>query len=99
MPRLGDILMILDADLTTMPGRAALFYLDAIATGTAEFVNGSRLIYPVPRGAIKQGQTCSAINFSVSPFSYLLEPASQRILFAGPRFYGEATGSRITLVR
>ena len=48
----GDILMILDADLTTMPEELS-YFVDAIASGTAEFVNGSRLIYPVPRAAMK----------------------------------------------
>lgn len=48
----GDILMILDADLTVMPEELPHFY-DAIASGRAEFVNGSRLVYPVPRAAMK----------------------------------------------
>jgi Glycosyl transferase family 2 len=42
----GDILMILDADLTTMPEELHYFY-DAIASGKAEFVNGSRFIFPM----------------------------------------------------
>ncbi|MBV8396741.1 MAG: glycosyltransferase, partial [Actinobacteria bacterium] len=39
-----DVLMILDADLTVRPRELPLF-LDAIETGRAEFVNGSRLVY------------------------------------------------------
>lgn len=42
----GDILMILDADLTTMPEELPYFY-DVIASGRAEFVNGSRFIFPM----------------------------------------------------
>jgi glycosyltransferase involved in cell wall biosynthesis len=42
----GDILMILDADLTTMPEELHYFY-DAIAGGKAEVVNGSRFIFPM----------------------------------------------------
>jgi hypothetical protein len=42
----GDILMILDADLTTMPEELHYFY-DVIASGKAEFVNGSRFIFPM----------------------------------------------------
>ncbi len=42
----GDILMILDADLTTMPEELHYFY-DVIACGKAEFVNGSRFIFPM----------------------------------------------------
>ena len=44
----GDILMILDADLTTIPEELP-YFVDVIASGQAEFVNGSRLVYPVPR--------------------------------------------------
>jgi hypothetical protein len=42
----GDILMILDADLTTMPEELHYFY-EVIASGRAEFINGSRLIFPM----------------------------------------------------
>ena len=41
-----DILMIFYADLTTMPEELPYFY-DTIATGRAEFVNGSRFIFPM----------------------------------------------------
>src|SRR6266576_3035431 len=44
----GDILMILDADLTTIPEELP-YFVDVIASGQAEFVNGSRLVYPVPK--------------------------------------------------
>lgn len=42
----GDILMILDADLTVPPEDLHKFY-DAIASGKGEFINGSRLVYPM----------------------------------------------------
>ncbi len=42
----GDILMILDADLTTMPEELHYFY-EVIASGRAEFVNGTRFIFPM----------------------------------------------------
>jgi Glycosyl transferase family 2 len=48
----GDILMILDADLTTMPEELPYFY-DAIASGKAEFVNGTRFIFPMEGAAMK----------------------------------------------
>jgi SAM-dependent methyltransferase len=48
----GDVLVIQDADLTAPPEDLAKFY-DALASGTAEFVNGSRLIYPVEKGAMR----------------------------------------------
>src|SRR5215468_5118253 len=47
----GDILMILDADLTTIPEELS-YFIDVIVSGQAEFVNGSRLVYPVPKGAM-----------------------------------------------
>jgi Glycosyl transferase family 2 len=66
----GDILMILDADLTTMPEELP-YFLHAIASGAAEFVNGSRLIYPVPREAMKGANMLGNKFFSLA-FSYLL---------------------------
>jgi hypothetical protein len=66
----GDILMILDADLTTMPEELP-YFVDAIASGVAEFVNGSRLIYPIPRGAMKGANMLGNKLFSLA-FSYLL---------------------------
>src|SRR5260370_15796851 len=51
----GDILMILDADLTTIPDELP-YFMDVVVSGQAEFVNGSRLIYPVPKGAMNSAQ-------------------------------------------
>ena len=48
----GDILMILDADLTVMPEELPRF-LNAIAHSRGEFINGSRLVYPIPAEAMK----------------------------------------------
>jgi SAM-dependent methyltransferase len=47
-----DIVMILDADLTTHPEELAPLY-EAFARGRAEFVNCTRLIYPMEGGAMK----------------------------------------------
>jgi SAM-dependent methyltransferase len=47
-----DVLMILDADLTVQPSTLPRF-LEAIETGRAEFVNGSRLVYPLESGAMR----------------------------------------------
>jgi SAM-dependent methyltransferase len=47
-----DVLMILDADLTVRPRDLPLF-LDAVETGRAEFVNGSRLVYGLEPGAMR----------------------------------------------
>jgi len=48
----GDILMILDADMTVAPEELPRFYR-AIAEGTAEFVNGVRLVYPMESEAMR----------------------------------------------
>ncbi|MFQ5736666.1 MAG: glycosyltransferase [Thermodesulfobacteriota bacterium] len=66
----GDILMILDADLTVIPEELPYFY-DAIAGGRGEFINGTRMIYPM------QGQAMRTLNimgnkFFGLAFSYLL---------------------------
>ena len=66
----GDIVMILDADLTTMP-EELVYFMDVIVSGQAEFVNGSRLIYPVPKGAMNEANMLGNKFFSVA-FTYLL---------------------------
>ncbi len=48
----GKLLMILDADLTVMPIELVKFY-EAMATGKGEFINGSRLIYPMEKQAMR----------------------------------------------
>lgn len=66
----GDVLMILDADLTTMPEELP-YFLDLLASRRAEFVNGSRLIYPMATGAMKTSNMLGNKFFSLA-FSYLL---------------------------
>ena len=48
----GDILMILDADLTVAPQELPRFY-DLICRGAGEFINGSRLVYPMEDKAMR----------------------------------------------
>ena len=62
--------MILDADLTTIPEELP-YFVDVIASGQAEFVNGSRLVYPVPKGAMNTANMLGNKFFSVA-FTYLL---------------------------
>ena len=66
----GDILMILDADLTMPPEELPKFY-DAIASGKAEFANGSRLVYPMEDKAM-QFLNMVANKFFGLAFSWLL---------------------------
>ncbi len=48
----GDLLVILDSDLTVPPEELTKFY-EAYATGRGEFINGSRLVYPMEYGAMR----------------------------------------------
>ena len=66
----GDLLVILDADLTVMPEELP-YFIDAITRGGAEFVNGSRLVYPIPKAAMK-GANVIGNKFFSAVFSYLL---------------------------
>lgn len=66
----GDILVIMDADLTVMPEELP-YFVDAITLRGIEFVNGSRLIYPVPKAAMKGANMIGNKLFS-GLFSYLL---------------------------
>ena len=47
-----DVLMILDGDLTTPPEDMPKFY-NALVEGKGEFINGSRLIYPLEKQAMR----------------------------------------------
>ena len=47
-----DILMILDADLTTPPEDMPKFY-EAIKNNKGEFINGCRLVYPMEKEAMR----------------------------------------------
>ena len=67
----GDILMILDADLTVMPEDLPKFYY-ALASGKGEFINGSRLVYPMQEKAMRFLNTLGNKFFSMV-FSWLLE--------------------------
>lgn len=48
----GDVLMILDADLSVQPQDLLKFY-EVIASGMGEFANGSRMIYPMEKQAMR----------------------------------------------
>jgi SAM-dependent methyltransferase len=66
----GDILMILDADLTMPPEDLPKFY-DAIASGKGEFINGSRLVYPMEQKAMRLLNLLGNKFFSMA-FTWLL---------------------------
>jgi len=66
----GDLLMILDADLTVPPEDLPRFY-EAWRTGKAELVNGVRLVYPMEEKAMRFFNFLGNKFFSVA-FSWLL---------------------------
>jgi len=70
----GDVLMILDADLTVPPEELPKFY-DAIVSGKGEYINGTRLVYPMEEEAMRFLNFWANRIFSVL-FSWLL---NQRI--------------------
>jgi SAM-dependent methyltransferase len=67
----GDILMILDADLTVAPEDLPKFY-NALAANRGEFVNGSRLVYPMEKQAMRFLNLLGNKFFSMM-FTYLLD--------------------------
>ena len=66
----GDILMILDADLTVPPEDLPRFY-EAITSGKGEFINGVRLVYPMEKEAMRTLNFIGNKLFSMA-FSWLL---------------------------
>lgn len=66
----GDVMMILDADLT-MPPEQLPKYWEAISSGKAEFVNGSRLVYPMEDEAMRFLNLIANKSFSII-FTWLL---------------------------
>lgn len=67
----GDILMILDADLTVRPEELPKFY-QAIAGGAGEFINGSRLVYQLEDDSMRTLNIIGNKFFSLM-FSWLLD--------------------------
>jgi len=66
----GEILMILDADLTVPPEDLPKFY-KAISTGKGEYINGTRLVYPMESQAMRFLNFWANRTFSVL-FTWLL---------------------------
>jgi SAM-dependent methyltransferase len=66
----GDVLMILDADLTVPPEDLPRFY-EAWHSGKGEFINGVRLMYPMEERAMRFFNLLGNKFFSLA-FSWLL---------------------------
>jgi SAM-dependent methyltransferase len=67
----GDVLFILDADLTVPPEELPKFYR-ALIEGKGELVNGSRLVYPMERQAMRVLNLVGNKVFSLL-FTWILE--------------------------
>ena len=66
----GDVLMILDADLTVPPEWLSRF-LEALVRGKGELINGTRLVYPMEKQAMRFLNKCGNRLFSII-FTWLL---------------------------
>ena len=67
----GDILMVLDSDLSVPPECLSRFY-QVIASGLAEYAHGNRLIYPMEKEAMRFLNLVANKFFSFA-FSWLLK--------------------------
>jgi SAM-dependent methyltransferase len=97
----GDVLMILDADLTVPPAALPKFYR-AIASGKGEFINGTRLVYPMENEAMRFLNHIANRTFA-KIFSYLLNQrftdtlcgtkvltrTAYRQIVAGRKYFGD----------
>lgn len=97
----GDVLMILDADLTVPPEDLPKFY-EVIASGKGEFINGSRLVYNMDKKAMRFLNLLGNKFFSMM-FTWLLDQGFKdtlcgtKVLFKkdyeqikqGRKFFGE----------
>jgi SAM-dependent methyltransferase len=83
----GDILMILDADLTVSPEDLPKFY-DAITSNKGEFINGCRLVYQMEKEAMRFLNLLANKFFGIF-FSWLL----------GQRFRDTLCGTKVLFRR
>jgi len=79
----NEILMILDADMTVPPEDLPKFY-KAIVEGKGEFINGTRLVYPMEKKAMRFFNLIGNKFFAMS-FSYVL----------GQRFKDTLCGTKV----
>jgi len=66
----GEVLMILDADMTMPPEDLPRFY-EALRSGKGEFINGARLVYPMEQEAMRFFNLIANKFFSIA-FTWLL---------------------------
>ena len=83
LSRLGKKVMILDADLTVPPEDLPKFY-KAIVSGKGEYINGSRLVYPMEEKAMRFFNIVGNKFFALA-FSFVL----------GQRFKDTLCGTKV----
>lgn len=67
----GDVLMILDADLTVPPEDLPKFY-EAMVSGRADYVHGNRMVYPMENQAMRLLNKLGNAGFA-RVFTFLLD--------------------------
>jgi len=67
----GDVLMILDADMTVMPEDLPAFF-DAVIENKGELINGTRMVYPQRSDAMRSANILGNKAFALL-FTFLLE--------------------------
>lgn len=92
----GDILMILDADLTMPPEELPKFYA-VLADNRADFANGVRLVYPMEERAMQFLNLCANKVFGVL-FTWLLGQALKDTL-CGTKVLSRANYDKIAANR
>jgi ubiquinone/menaquinone biosynthesis C-methylase UbiE len=88
----GDVLMILDADLTVPPEDLSKFF-NALLQGKGEFINGTRLVYPMEKQAMRMLNLFGNKFFGMA-FSYLLEQRFSDTL-CGTKVFTKANYAKI----
>jgi SAM-dependent methyltransferase len=92
----GELLMILDADLTVPPEDLPRFY-DAWRAGLGEFINGVRLVYPMQERAMRFFNLAGNKFFSLA-FTWLLGQSIKDTL-CGTKVLSRADYERIAANR
>ncbi len=67
----GDVLMILDADMTVMPEDLPAFF-EAVTENRGELINGTRMVYPLSGAAMRTANILGNKAFAAA-FTFLLE--------------------------
>ncbi|MCE5327941.1 MAG: bifunctional class I SAM-dependent methyltransferase/glycosyltransferase family 2 protein [Planctomycetaceae bacterium] len=92
----GEVLMILDADLTVAPEDLPRFY-EALRDGRGEFINGVRLVYPMEKRAMRLINLVGNKFFSLA-FSWIIGQSIKDTL-CGTKVLTKANYERIAANR